>query len=270
MQPPKVVASDCDGTLLRSDGTVSQRTRNTLAAAEEAGIAVVLVTARPPRWMDELADVVGGHGVALCGNGAFTYDVGTRTIVGHRLIEAAVAAELIAEIKAAVPQVSLALESREGLAREAGFERASGRLDGQWFSGDLIEALHHAPGKILVRHQQWGSDQVHAAVAEVVGDRAVVSHSGSPGLAEIAAAGVTKGLALADWCAERDVPSEAVWAFGDMPNDIPMLSWAGRSFAVANAHADVREMASDVCPSNDEDGVAVTVGAVLPAHEGSI
>ncbi|MGN6240353.1 MAG: HAD family hydrolase, partial [Cellulosimicrobium cellulans] len=57
---PRVVATDLDGTLLRSDGTVSERTRAALRAAEDAGVEVVFVTARPPRWLDQLADVVGG------------------------------------------------------------------------------------------------------------------------------------------------------------------------------------------------------------------
>lgn len=260
---PTVVATDCDGTLLREDGTVSERTRQTLAAAEDAGIAVVLVTARPPRWMHDLADVVGDHGVVLCGNGAFTYDVPSRSIIGNRLIEVGLAAELIAEIKESVPDVAIALESQQGLAREPGFERASGRLDGQWFSGDVGEALEHAPGKILVRHTTWSPDRVHAAVCAVVGDRAVVSHSGSPGLAEIAAPGVSKGLALADWCAENGYSAEQVWAFGDMPNDIPMLTWAGRSFAVANAHPTVFAAATDRCPSNEDDGVAAVIERAL-------
>lgn len=260
---PGAIATDCDGTLLRTDGSVSSRTRQALQSSQEVGVPVVLVTARPPRWMEELADVVGRRGVALCGNGAFTYDLATRRIVERRLIDPSTTGDLISEIKDRVPDVAIALESERGLAREPGFERASGRLDGQWFRGDLGDALEHLPGKILVRHQQWSSDRVHAAVAAVVGDRAVVSHSGSPGLAEIAAAGVTKGLALQQWCAEQEIAAVSVWAFGDMPNDLPMLTWAGRSFAVANAHPDVLAAATDRCPSNDEDGVASVIEGYL-------
>jgi hydroxymethylpyrimidine pyrophosphatase-like HAD family hydrolase len=47
-----------------------------------------------------------------------------------------------------------------------------------------------------------------------------------------------------------------VIAFGDMPNDVPMLTWAGHSVAMANAHPAVREVADDVTLTNDEDGVA--------------
>ncbi len=256
---PQVVASDCDGTLLRTDGTVSDRTRAALRAVTAAGAVVVLVTARPPRWVDPLRDVAGEHGVVLCGNGAFTYDVASGRVVSHRLIETELVGELLSELREALPEVRVATEGLRGFAREADFERASGRRDGEWLVGTVQQIGSHAAGKILVRHPQWTPDQVRLAVAEVVGTRAEVSHSGTPGLAEIAAPGVSKGLALSDWCAEQRVPAEHVWAFGDMPNDLPMLAWAGHAVAVANAHPEVRALADEVTASNDDDGVALVL-----------
>ena len=69
----RLVATDLDGTLLRSDGMCSERTRAALDAVERAGVGVVLVTARPPRWLHDLADLVAENGVVLCANGAFVY-----------------------------------------------------------------------------------------------------------------------------------------------------------------------------------------------------
>jgi len=105
--------------------------------------------------------------------------------------------------------------------------------------------------------------QLHQVVYEIVGDRAVVSYSGASGLAEISAAGVTKAAALGRWCAAQGIESAEVFAFGDMPNDVPMLRWAGRSFGVANAHPDVLEVVDDVCPSNEQDGVAQVLETLL-------
>ncbi len=260
---PRVVASDCDGTLLRTDGTVSGRTRTALRDVGDAGTVVVLVTARPPRWVDDLRDVAGDHGIVLCGNGAFTYDVAARQVIAHRLIEAALVAELLVDLRERLPDVRVATEGLLGFARETGFDRPSGRRDGEWLVGTVAEVSGHAAGKILVRHPTWEPDQVLREVAEVVGLRAEVSHSGSPGLAEIAAPGVSKGLALAAWCEEHEVDAADVWAFGDMPNDLPMLTWAGRSFAVANAHPDVLAAATDDSSSNDDDGVALALEQAL-------
>ena len=69
---PRLIATDLDGTLLRSDGTVSARTQAALALAEEAGISIVFVTGRPPRWLESLAEHTGRHGVAICSNGETT------------------------------------------------------------------------------------------------------------------------------------------------------------------------------------------------------
>ncbi|MCL1870374.1 MAG: HAD hydrolase family protein, partial [Promicromonosporaceae bacterium] len=77
MTLPRLVATDLDGTLLRADGTVSARTRRVLAQVEAAGVEVVFVTARPPRWLGQLADVVGGHGRVVCLGGAAVWDLPT-------------------------------------------------------------------------------------------------------------------------------------------------------------------------------------------------
>jgi len=55
-----------------------------------------------------------------------------------------------------------------------------------------------------------------------------------------------------------------VIAFGDMPNDVSMLAWAGRGIAVANAHPEVLAVADEVTASNDEDGVALVLERLSP------
>ena len=75
--------------------------------------------------------------------------------------------------------------------------------------------------------------------------------------------GVTKAVALERWSSGRGIEVHDVWAFGDMPNDVPMIRWAGVGWAVANAHEEVRAVADRVCPSNDEDGVARTLERLL-------
>lgn len=72
---PRLIATDLDGTLLRDDKTVSERTVAALAAAEEAGIEVFFVTGRPARWMGVVSDHVHRHGLAICANGAVVVDL---------------------------------------------------------------------------------------------------------------------------------------------------------------------------------------------------
>ena len=262
----RLVGTDLDGTLLRGDGMCSARTRAALAAAEGAGIQVVLVTARPPRWLHELVDLVGEHGVVLCCNGAFVYDVPGRQIVNERCMAAGVVRQIAEDLRDALPGVAFAVENRMGFGREWGFgdERTTSHDVTAAFLEELLDPM---PGKMLARCDHVPAEQFHQVVVEVVGDRAVVSYSGAPGLAEISAPGVTKAAALGEWCALQGIDPADVFAFGDMPNDLPMLTWAGRSFGVANAHPEVLDMVDEVCASNDDDGVAHVLETMLARHE---
>lgn len=260
---PRAVATDLDGTLLHTDGSVSGRTRRALAAVEDAGIRTVLVTARPPRWLDDLESIVGAHGVALCGNGAFVYDVPGRTVTAEYGFDPADLAPVLADLRRQLPGIAFAAERASGYGHEVGYT-SDHPVPADAVRGP-VDAVGEPVGKLLARHTGLGDDAFRVAVAEVVGDRGVVAYSGADGLAEISAPGVTKAAGLARWCTDLGIPAEAVWAFGDMPNDLPMLAWAGTSLAVANAHPEVLAAADLVCPANDEDGVAQVLD-VLEAH----
>lgn len=58
-------------------------------------------------------------------------------------------------------------------------------------------------------------------------------------------------------------PEQCV-AFGDGNNDLEMLSYCGRGYAMANAEQNVKDAADAVCPTNDEDGVLVTLDQLFP------
>ena len=255
LRRPRLIATDLDGTLLRSDGTGSERTAEALRAVQSEGIRTVLVTARPPRWLDSLADLVGEGGVAICGNGAFVYDVPNRKVLSHRGIRPEAVAEIVADLRRELPGVTFAAERATGFALEDAYE-SQHPVPVDAVRGPIPTADGGVVGKLLGRHPWMSEAEFLDRVAEVVGERGIVAYSGAGGLAEISAPGVTKAAGLESWCAELGLGAADVWVFGDMPNDLPMIAWAGRSFAVANAHPDVLAAADHVCPSNDEDGVA--------------
>ncbi len=96
----------------------------------------------------------------------------------------------------------------------------------------------------------------------MLGDAVEITHSSSAGLLEISAPGVSKATTLGRFCAEIGIAREQVLAFGDMPNDLAMLAWAGTAYAVANAHPQVLATVSRHTASNDDDGVARVVEVV--------
>ena len=259
----RLVASDLDGTLLRPDGSVSSRTAAALADAEDAGLDVVFVTARPHRWLEDLVTHVAGHGIAICANGASVVDVAGLRVIEERGMDAALVTEVVARLRAAWGQVHLAVESAGGLAVEHGFVSDHAQPTGTPHADRIEDVLPATTLKLLVRAPgRTQDDDVFAAEAQaVVGDLALVSSSGAGALGEIAAPGVTKAATLERWTASRGIAPAQVWAVGDAPNDLPMLSWAGRAFAVANAHPEVRAAASLTLPSNLDDGVATLLEA---------
>ncbi|TWP33327.1 HAD family hydrolase [Leekyejoonella antrihumi] len=268
MSRPRLVASDLDGTLLHTDGTVSARTVAAWQRLDAIGIQSVLVTARPPRWLHGLTDLVGPHGVAICANGAFVYDVRRRVVLQQHGIDHHLVQELVSDLRAAVPDIGLAVEHAGGFFAEPQYPE----LHPEDVPIDVLVApITKLPrtlvvGKLLARGTVLAEDEFLERVAQVVGDRAVVAFSGVGGLAEISAVGVTKAAALQDWCRELGVAASDVWAFGDMPNDLPMLAWAGTAYAVRNAHPDVLKVADRVCAANDDDGVAEVIERLAPVQ----
>ena len=263
--PPKVVACDLDGTLLRSDGSLDDRTRDALAAVEAAGSTMVICTARPARWMRPLAQATCHRGVAICANGGVLWDLHTDSPLEEFPLEPEVARRIVAVLHEALPGGCWAVERADGFGHEPEYQP-------QWpvppgTVVEAVEALVAQPSvKLLLRHEHLGADALLARARELVGHLAELSHSNSAGnLLEIAAAGVSKASALRQVCAERGIAGDEVVAFGDMPNDLPMLRWAGHGVAVANAHPDVIAVADEVTASNDEAGVACVLERLFAA-----
>ena len=221
----------------------------------------MIVTGRPMRWLADLLPVVGHHGLAVVSNGAAVYDVARGEATEVRGIEAAVGLELARRIQDQLSGATFAVESVSGIALAPGFVDIERIPEGSRVGA--LDELWTAPAlKLLVRHPDADHERLRRAVDEAVGDLATPTWS-MEGLVEISAAGVTKASALAAIAERLGVTAADTVAFGDMPNDVPMLRWAGTSYAVANAHADALAAADREAPANDDDGVAVVLGELF-------
>jgi Cof subfamily protein (haloacid dehalogenase superfamily) len=261
----RLIATDLDGTIVRSDGTISDRTRAALAAVEESGRVLVLVTGRPPRYMAPVVEATGHRGLAICANGALVYDLHTERVVAEHVLEPAVATRLVAAMRKALPEVTFAVDRGAGFGHEPGY-RARFALPPDVVVAEIDELVSSPVAKLLARHDGLAVDELHARVQSLVadlGDIAEVTFSGIDGLLEIGAAGVTKAFTLEHLASQHGIRAPDVVAFGDMPNDLPMLVWAGWGVAVANAHPDVLAAADEVTASNDDDGVAIVLERLL-------
>ena len=251
----KLVATDLDGTLLDARGEVSARTRDVIAALDEQGVHVVFVTGRPLRWMDRLWEHVGDHGLAICSNGGIVYDARTHEVVASHTIPVETGLEVGRRLRAGLPGTTYALERVDGFAKEPEFMPRLPPPPGMRL-GPLEEIFDDRVVKLLARHEDHEPEEYWSRAEELVGSLVTTTWSAVGTLVEISAAEVTKASTLARFCAERGIAADEVVAFGDMPNDVPMMSWAGTSYAMANGHALVKAAAAHVAPHHDEDGVA--------------
>jgi Cof subfamily protein (haloacid dehalogenase superfamily) len=265
--PPRLVASDLDGTLLRSDGTVDDRTRRAIASAEAAGITVVFCTARPHRWLKPLAEYLfpthPHHGMAVCANGAVLWDVHTESVLEASPLQPEIARQLVTLLEGEVPGGAWAVERTGGFGHEPDYvPRWPVPADTLI---DVVEELINEPAvKLMLRHKSLSADVLLERAKAIGGHLAEISHSSTNDtLIEISAIGVSKASGLARLCQRLDVEREDVIAFGDMPNDLPMLAWAGHAVAVANAHPRVIAVADEVTAANDESGVARVLERLL-------
>lgn len=286
---PRLIATDLDGTLLHDDKTVSDRTIAALAAAERAGLEVFFVTGRPARWMGVVSDHVHGHGLAICANGAAVVDLhrGGR-IVEVSPLERTTARQVVDALRSAAPGTSFAVERTGGIHYEpqyppllldpAAVVAPAEKLLADDFipplgpedtepdgpDGGAGPAFPDQPViKLLAHHPELDPDAFLALAHTAAGDLATFTRSSPTALLEISGPGVSKAGTLARCCAERGIAPEEVVAFGDMPNDIAMLSWAGTSYAMANAHPDVLAATTRRTASNNDDGVAAVIERIL-------
>lgn len=261
MRAPRLIATDLDGTLIGRDRVISRRSAKVLAQAVASGIAVVLVTGRPLRWVFSAYEQLDAGYPTICANGAVEYDPGLDVIGAARPLAPPLLADVCTRLATAVRGIAFAAEIDDGrrMVHEPGYRPA----DSDSGEVPLSEVVRRPAVKLLGRVADRGADELAALVQTAVGDRVEATHSSYGGLVEMSAPGVTKAAGLAALAGRLGIDAAEVLAFGDMPNDVTMLHWAGRGVVVGNAHPAARAVADDVTLSNVDDGVAAYVERLL-------
>jgi Cof subfamily protein (haloacid dehalogenase superfamily) len=273
---PRLIVTDLDGTFLSSDGTVSEQNAAAVKAAQRAGITVVFATGRPVRWLEVIRDLPGGHPTVIASNGAVLYDTAAGEFLDRIFLDPALLRDSVRKIRAALPGIAFGFESGTSFAHEANYlmsppvglflanrqPERRGADAGTDLTGDAEDLARGTDFvKMLVQHRGIRPDELLESVRELLGDALTATHSAGRdvGLVEVSAAGVSKASMLRRYCARLGVEARDVAAFGDMPNDVAMLSWAGMPHVVANAHPVLRRGQFPIVPANDESGVGRTI-----------
>jgi len=266
---PKLIATDLDGTIVAHYGFISDRTKIAFAAANAAGIHIYFITGRPIRWMKEIKDNFN-FGLGVCGNGALLYDFINEKVLEEWSFSVEAQLEAVKRLRQVIPPVSFATEIGEDFLREKKYVP-------RWDIGednvgvDLIEEVITAPAlKMLARCSdgEFSSDEMLALASKALEGIATVTHSNSTdSLLEISAVGVSKGATLSRVAGRLGLTADDCVTFGDNPNDFSMLSWASRSWAMADGHPDLMKYAKFQTDPHQEDGVAKVIEQLLQLPE---
>ncbi|AZZ41396.1 HAD family phosphatase [Acidipropionibacterium jensenii] len=270
-----LIATDLDGTLLSPDGSISPRTRSAVAAAEKAGVPVVPVTARQLYGLTDLRDGLGRW--ALCSNGAICWDLHAGTVLFSLPMTGEVARRFATALSAAAPGTVFAAIQDDGnfFASQAGYPELCTFSDHHRDPAgmprmSLAEVTATDCLKLVARHPSLTVAQLGAVAASVADPHQVHITSSGAGMLEVSAAGVTKDTGVSMLAERFGMTRSDVVAFGDGDNDVELLSWAPRSWAVANAVPAALAAADRVAPSNAEDGVAQVIESLLARDPGRV
>ncbi len=267
----QLIASDIDGTLLGPDHIVTERTIETLRRAADAGVEVVAATGRSHWSAIPLIEPIGCVRWLVASNGATIYDLENDEIVGSFPLEGGVVGSVVSSLEGEFGELGYSWETPEGVFQNEAFRairstlfpsvKLSKRSTNEFVAG--VEDL----AKLMILHPALADMEWFEASAPHVPSDLNFATSGM-GFVELTSPQADKGIALASLCERLGVDQEQTVTFGDQPNDLGMLRWAGRGYAMGNANDKAIEAASHRAPHHLEDGVAQIVEQLL-AERGS-
>ena len=272
-----LIATDLDGTLLMT-GSHEPHPDAVLAIhqALAAGIPVVLATGRAPLDVVPIADIIGHRWFAVCCDGTALVDLAEPAVVATHSLDLATKTEVVSRLRSAFPDVAFlvdrvavgpVVQGQYGLVFEEGFEAPwAWALEGAREVASIDEVLSDPTiVKMCAFLDRDGQDSEHfSAIVDLVDDLVTtVRINSEKTFVDMCRKGISKASGIAEIADRMGISQEHVFAVGDLHNDVAMLDWAGFSFAVANAHPAVQDVADMIVPSNDHGGVAAVVAAAL-------
>ena len=229
-----LIATDLDGTLLRPDSSVSDRTRNALRTASDGGVEVIYATGRPPDWLPSVDEATGHRPITVCANGALTLQADEPINID------AIDPEVVDEVR----EVLLTSHSDFVFHTEV-------------WRGHALKLLAFLPDQ-----DHKAADDILALVREAAGHLVEPTHS-SHGrlLIEMGPSGVTKAKAVRR-IREQLWPGHTLIAIGDMPNDLALLQSADIPMTVESGHLWLKQATEHVLPGPESDGIAQLLEAL--------
>lgn len=253
---------DIDGTLVGSDKTISEKTREAIIKAQQRGKIVAIASGRSIAGIRKTASNIsleqyGGYVIAY--NGTTVVNCKTGECIYNQMVPK----ELVKPVYEAAKRVSAGIVvyndntkemiSGNGLNEYIKIDAEACNVTINEVS-DFVKAINFPFNKFLLSGKPEHMAEVEKIMAKEFGDRLNVFRS-DPFYVELLPRYVDKGVAVEKLVKHLDIQREKVICIGDSYNDLPMLRFAGMGVAMGNAQQEVKEMADYVTASNDEDGI---------------
>lgn len=260
----KLIAIDMDGTLLKEDKTVSERTKNAIKAAKEKGVQVVITTGRPidgvTRYLEEL-DMYDENDCVLTYNGGLVLKTKSREVISKIALTGAdlhylhnLSKELGVNIHA--------FSDVHGLItpKNSKYTEVEANINGIEININDYSDIEddHSIIKVMMIDEPEILQKAVDNLPKEVYDKYTVVRS-TPYFLEFLNKAVNKGTGVELLAKHLGVKQEEIMTFGDAGNDLDMIVYAGMGVAMANAFKEVKEAANYITDSNEEDGVAKAI-----------
>ena len=259
----RLFVSDVDGTLVRHDKTLPEANVAAARRLVDAGIAMSLISARPPSGMTWIARELGLDGPFAAFNGG-TMFAGAGAVLSAVRLGDELAARCFALLEGRLEFWVFAKGrwfAHHGGGEHARRERLSAGLE-PTVLGDFSGLAHDVDKIVCVSDDSALLDTVEREARERFESGAYIVRS-QPYYLDLTAPKANKGEGIAAIAAAFGVPLEQVVVAGDMDNDLPMFARAGTAIAMGQAPERVRKAAAFVSDSNDDDGLAKAIDRLL-------
>jgi Cof subfamily protein (haloacid dehalogenase superfamily) len=256
----RLFAMDLDGTVIGDDLIISQRVKDAVKQAIDAGVLVTLATGRMFQGTKRFAEQLGIAQPVICYQGAMIRHSVTDDLWFHNPVPMDLAKHAI-EIADHQGKCVIAFVDDQCYVSQ---ERPESRFYHHHSGvepravGDLGAWLPESPTKVLIITDQAETDATVAFYSERFAGQLIVARSFRL-FTELTNIGVTKGHAMARLCERLGMESKDIAAIGDNLNDLDMIQFAGFGIAVGNGAEAVRAAADAVCATQANDGVAEAI-----------
>ena len=260
----KLVAIDMDGTLLREDKTISERTKNAIVSAREKGVTVVLATGRPiqgvSRYLEEL-DMYTEKDYVLTYNGALIQKTKSKESVAKIGLKG----EDFHYLKKLSDELGVnihAFSEEQGLITPKNSKYTEVEADINKIQIHEINMDNISDDEVMIKIMMIDEPEILSEAMDKlpkeVYDKYTVVRS-APFFLEFLNKSVNKGVGVEMLAKHLGVNKEEVMTFGDAGNDIHMIEYAGLGVAMGNAFDEIKEAANYITDTNDNDGVAKAI-----------